>query len=189
MNTPAHLLLGAALFARPGETRRNQAAVLGAALPDLSLYVLAGTALFVLRIPPQTVFGELYFSPLWQTIFAIDNSIPLFTGLFAVAYWRGWAAVQVLCLAALVHIAFDLPLHHDDGRAHFWPFSGWVFESPVSYWDSNQHAALVVPPLVLLAMVSAWILWQRFPMLWPRLGVALLLAAELWVSRQWLMFF
>jgi len=34
-----------------------------------------------------------------------------------------------------LHALFDFPLHHDDGHRHFWPFSEFRFDSPVSYWD------------------------------------------------------
>ena len=189
MNTPAHLLLGAALLARRGKPRQTSAALVGAAVPDLSLYVLAGSALFILNISPEVVFGELYFSPPWQLIFAIDNSIPLFAALLGVSIWRGWSVMQVFSVAALLHIAFDLPLHHDDGRPHFWPFTDWVYTSPVSYWDSAQSAGYVVPLTLTLAVACAVVLWRRFPAIAPRLGVAALLAAEIWVSRQWLLFF
>lgn len=77
MNTPAHLLIGAAAFARPARGAVLWAAVLGSVLPDLSLYVMAGVSLHLLGIPPQVVFDELYFSPAWQTVFAIDNSFIL----------------------------------------------------------------------------------------------------------------
>ena len=74
MNTPAHLLLGLAAFGRKGTRSVSWAAAAGALLPDLSLYVLAGTSLFILGIPPQRVFDELYFSDSWQAVFAVDNS-------------------------------------------------------------------------------------------------------------------
>ena len=57
MNTPAHLLIGAAVFGRPATSRILGAAVIGAILPDLSLYLMAGVSLILLKIPPETVFG------------------------------------------------------------------------------------------------------------------------------------
>lgn len=45
VNTPAHLLLGLAAFGRPGDRRVSGAALAGALVPDLSLYLLAGGAL------------------------------------------------------------------------------------------------------------------------------------------------
>ena len=121
MNTSAHLLLGAAAFGRGGDWRLIWAALAGSLAPDLSLYLLAGGALYLFDIPARTVFGELYYSDAWQTVFAIDNSFFVWGALMGLALWyrSGWA--MALTGAALLHLVFDLPLHHDDGRAHFWP--------------------------------------------------------------------
>ena len=189
MNTPAHLLLGAAVFARRGQPRVTGGSVLGALMPDLSLYVLGGVSLFLLQIPPQVVFGELYYSDAWQTIFAIDNSFVIWGVLMALGLWRGWRPLIAFSGAALLHIATDFPLHHDDGRPHFWPLSNWVYESPVSYWDSAHHANLVAPVTLLLALACAFVLWRRFPNWLGRIAVLIAVGCELWVARQWLLFF
>lgn len=189
MNTPAHLLMGAALFGRPPNTSILLAALAGAMIPDLSLYLMAGTSLFVLGIPPHTVFNELYFSSAWRTVFAIDNSFLLWGILMAVALWRKAPWAVALTGAALLHLCFDLPLHHDDGRPHFWPLSGWVYESPISYWDRAHGAMWVAPFEAALATVSAAALWVRRPPLWATVLVGVLLLAEFWVVRQWLFVF
>ncbi|MEM7296588.1 MAG: cobalamin biosynthesis protein CobQ, partial [Pseudomonadota bacterium] len=87
MNTPAHLIFGLAAFGRPGEGKVIAGALVGALLPDLSLYVLAGVSLFVLGISPDRVFGELYFSDSWQLAFAIDNSLVLWGLGLVLALW------------------------------------------------------------------------------------------------------
>ncbi|MAM24024.1 MAG: cobalamin biosynthesis protein CobQ [Rhodobacteraceae bacterium] len=189
MNTPAHLLLGAAVFGRGGDRRLIWAALAGSLLPDLSLYVLAGGALYLFGIPAREVFGELYFSETWQTVFAIDNSFFVWGGLLALALWHraGWGVA--LTGAAVLHLLFDLPLHHDDGRAHFWPLTGWIFESPYSYWDRSHGALWIAPLEAALASVCAVIIWIRRPG-WVLAGVtALLLAAELMVGQVWLFVF
>ena len=91
--------------------------------------------------------------------------------------------------AALLHIATDFMMHHDDARAHFWPFSDWRFASPISYWDSEHHARWVAPLEGLIATICAIVLWRRYTKLILRLSVLLLLTAELLVIRQWLVFF
>jgi len=188
LNTPAHLILGAAAFARPARRGLLAAGLLGGLTPDLSLYLLGGVSLFVLQIPPQVVFDELYFSAAWQTVFAIDNSIFVWGAVLALGFWRRWPWLQVFAAAALLHVALDFPLHHDDGRPHFWPLSGWVFESPVSYWDMRQGAGIVAPIEGVCAGVGTWVLWQRFQAIWPRLLFAVLLVLELWVIRGWYLF-
>lgn len=189
MNTPAHLLIGAAVMGRKGSLAVVWAALLGALLPDLSLYLLAGGALYLFEIPPQIVFDELYFSDTWQTIFAIDNSFVVWAALFALALWYGVPWATALTGAALLHLCLDFPLHHDDGRAHFWPLSGWVFESPLSYWDRDHGAMWLAPVEAFAATLAAIALWQR-RFGWGMLAlVVLLLMAEIWIVRQWLFFF
>lgn len=189
MNTPAHLLFGLAAFGQRENRAITLAAAVGAILPDLSLYLLAGTSLFILGIPPQTVFDELYFSDSWQTVFAIDNSFVLWGAVLVLCVWRKLAVGIALAGAALLHLALDFPLHHDDARPHFFPVSDWVWESPFSYWDSAHHAGLVAPLGAFGALVAAVFLWRRYDSLQMRGLVGLLVVAELWVLRQWLVFF
>ena len=92
MNTPAHLIFGLTAFGRPGRPGVTGAALAGGLIPDLSLYILAGTHLLVLGTEPRVVFGELYFSQAWQSIFRVDNSfilwgIGLALALMAKAPW------------------------------------------------------------------------------------------------------
>lgn len=180
MNTPAHLLVGWAALARQKPQPVILAALIGALLPDLSLYVMAGVSMFVLNIPASVVFDELYFSDAWQTVFAIDNSFIVWGAALAaaVASKREWAIA--LCGAALLHLALDFPLHHDDGRAHFWPVTNWIFESPLSYWDRRHHAGIIGPLELTLAVgcviaILGRNLWQRNTIL-----VALLLSLEVY---------
>ena len=154
VNTPAHLLIGVAAFGRMGGRKTLIAAMFGGLLPDLSLYLLAGTSLFLLNIPPQVVFDELYFSDAWQSVFAIDNSIPLWAVLLFLSIRWGRLWMQALCAAALLHLGLDFALHHDDGRPHFWPLSNWVFESPVSYWDIRRGGAWIGPIEVMACLVA-----------------------------------
>lgn len=188
MNTPAHLLLGAAVMGQ-GQRRLIWAAFAGALLPDLSLYLMAGVSLYVLNIPAREVFNELYFSDAWQTVFAIDNSFLLWGLLLGVALWRRSDWAVALTGAALIHLALDFPLHHDDGRAHFWPITSWVFESPYSYWDRSHGAGLIAPLEATAAMIAAIWLWTRRAGWKISILVGLLVIAELQVMRSWLWFF
>jgi hypothetical protein len=189
VNTSAHLIVGAAAFAKPEDRRITGFALLGALLPDLSLYVLAGAALFVFGLAPGHVFGTLYFSPTWQTIFAIDNSFLIWGAALALGIWKKLIGLIALSGAAFLHLLLDFPLHHDDGRPHFWPVTDWVFQSPVSYWDSDHHAMWIAPLEAAAVTILAFLVFRRFQA-WPmRAGVAALLAAEYWIVRQWLWFF
>ena len=187
MNTPAHLLLGAAAFGR--DRALIWGAMTGAMMPDLSLYVMAGVSMHILGIAPQVVFDQLYFSDSWQTVFAIDNSVLVWGTLLCIAIWSGRRWAIALCAAALLHLALDFPLHHDDGRPHFWPLSGWVFESPVSYWDRSRGATWIAPMELSMALIAGLVLW-RARIGWLASGaVLILLAAEIWIVRTWLFVF
>ncbi len=189
MNTPAHVIFAAAAFARPYDRRRTIAAVTGALAPDVSLYLMVGVSLYILQIPPQVVFDELYFSKAWQQVFAIDNSFFVWGGAFALSWWLGARNAMVFAGAALMHLAFDFPLHHDDGRPHFWPVSDWVFESPISYWDRGAHAAIVGPIEMGLSLLFCVILMRRFPSVRSRLTIACLGAAQFAPVFIWVFLF
>ena len=162
LNTPAHLILGTAVFARPNAAAITAAALAGSLLPDVSLYAMGSYALFVQDIPPSIVFGQLYFSGPWQQVFAIDNSFFVWLLVVLAGYWlrRDW--LIVLGAAAILHLLTDFPLHHDDGRQHFWPFTDWVFSSPVSYWDPAHYGQIVSALEVSLCIALCVLLFRRF---------------------------
>lgn len=189
MNTPAHLLLGAAALAGPDRRGTTAAALLGALAPDLSLYLMAGVALVVLQIPPQVVFDELYFTDAWQTVFAIDNSFLVWAALFGLAVWSRRPVLVTFTAAALLHVATDFPFHNDDARPHFWPLTDWRFESPLSYWNSDHGARWLAPLEGLLCLGLTVVLVARYGGLgWRALWIALFVL-ELYVIRSWLLFF
>lgn len=165
------------------------AALIGAMVPDLSLYLMVGWHLLVLGTEAQVVFDQLYFSDTWQTVFAIDNSLILWSSLLGLALWQRWPIVVAFAGAGMLHIAFDFPLHAGDGRPHFWPFSDWVFDSPFSYWDSRHGAGWVGPIELAASVVLVVILWRRVRE-WPwRALFALLLVAEAGTNNIWRLVF
>lgn len=188
MNTPAHLIFGLAAFGRPGQAGVTAAALIGAALPDLSLYALVaweqarGTS-------AQVIFDQLYFSDAWMAVFAVDNSLVLWGAVLALALWlgRGWAVA--LAGAALLHIALDLPLHGADARPHFWPISDWRFHSPVSYWDPAHHGTLVGAVEIAACLALTVLIWRRFRALWVRALAGGLLALECAPVLLWALVF
>ena len=206
MNTQTHLLLGAACLAPvsvSGEpaTRTVRwlcaAALLGSFLPDASLYAmwLVGKAS---GVADQVLFSDWYYRDSWQRAGAVSNSLPMLAALLAVAWWQGGrfgrraldaplfaSLVVTVAMAALIHVATDFPLHHDDGRPHFWPFSDWIFRSPVSYWDPEHHGNLWAPVEIVLALVLAFLLWRRFGSRVVRAVLLLAVASYLVVGAYW----
>jgi len=173
------MIFGAALFGQANHRQTTLAAAVGGLVPDLSLYVLAGGAIFLMGIPPGTVFGQLYFSPGWQAIFAVDHSIPLWASLLVVMLALRSAPGTAFGASGLLHALIDFGVHHDDARRQLWPLSDYVFRSPVSYWDPAHYGLIVAPVEVAVCLVLTVILWRRFPTRLPRALIALAMLAEL----------
>lgn len=189
MNTSAHLLLGVASFGNPNQRRITAAAIAGALVPDLSLYLLAGVSIIVMGIEPTVVFNELYYSSTWQTIFSIDNSFILWGAmlLFGSIVRVPW--LIAFAGAAMLHVGADFLLHNEDARAHFWPLSEWRFFSPVSYWDSQYHANWIAPLEGLLCVALAVYLCRCYAHYGAKALFVASLLIELYVMRQWFLFF
>ncbi|MEO1139951.1 MAG: cobalamin biosynthesis protein CobQ [Pseudomonadota bacterium] len=189
MNTPAHVIFATAAFARPYDRRRTLAAITGALAPDLSLYVMASVSLFILGMDPNHVFGTLYFSDAWQQVFKIDNSFFVWAGAFVLAWGMRAKNGMVFAASGLLHLALDFPLHHDDGRPHFWPISDWVFQSPISYWDRAHHAGIVGPVEMALSAFFCLMLALRFTSLRSRLLIGALAVVQLFPVFIWVFIF
>ena len=185
MNTPAHLIVGTALFAREDRRGTYISSLAGAAAPDVSLYVMVAVSIWGMGIPPQTVFREYYYSDAWQSVFAVDNSFVLWGLLLGLGLWQGWTRVMAFSGAGLAHLALDFPLHTHDARQHFWPVTNWVFESPFSYWDHSAHAGVIGPLELGISVVLAFVLFQNFRSLRVRIATGIFLACELLTSSVW----
>lgn len=198
MNTQTHLLVAAALFAKPGHPRRNIALIIGALLPDIAIFALFGWAV-VTGVPQGDLWGRIYFAEPMLTFTAIGNSAPLYAALalagWAYARWRAGEPLpvlpmlSVLGLAALSHLALDFPVHVEDAHPHFWPLTQWRFRSPVSYWNDNFHAQWVMVVELLIALCLLALLWRRFQARWVRAILSLAGIAYLAVPAFWYMQF
>lgn len=188
MNTPAHLLLGAAAFGKQDAQRVTTAALVGSLLPDLSLYILTAVCVFIMGIPASVVFDELYFSDSWQAVFKVDNSFVVWGAFLALALASGKAWFIALCAAGLLHLGTDFPLHNDDARAHFWPITDWRYISPVSYWDTQHHARWVAPLELIMSVCLAVLLWIRHRVIWLRIFVLIMVGCELMSAGSWFFF-
>ncbi|MDJ1007893.1 MAG: cobalamin biosynthesis protein CobQ [Paracoccaceae bacterium] len=189
MNTPAHLIFGAAAFGRPHLPRTLLAALAGSFAPDLSLYLMTAVSIWGLGIPPEIVFRDLYYSDAWQQVFAVDNSFVLWGLALGLAIRSRSAPAVAFTGAAFLHLAFDFPLHTHDARMHFWPLTDWRFESPVSYWDGRAYARIVESLVLVAVLALAVLIWRRFRTWAARIGTALLVSMEAMASGIWRIFF
>ena len=173
MNTPAHVLIGLAVFGRPNAPSVTLAALAGGLAPDVPMLVMVLWSTRVLGLPDRTVFGELYFSDSWQAVFAVDHGFFVWGILSGLAVGGGSAVLRAFAGSGLLHALADFLTHHDDARRQFWPITDWVFRSPISYWDTRYHGqAFAVFELALVVLLSAFLMW-RLRRTWER---ALILA-------------
>lgn len=185
MNTPAHVLIGAAAGARRGDWRAALAGGLGGLAPDLPLYLLSAWAMVAQGISASEVFGTLYYSAAWQRVFAVDHAVLLWGGLLALALWRGCSVATAFGLGGTLHVVADLLTHREDARAHFQPLTDWVFRSPVSYWNPAHHGEWIAALEIALCLALAIWLWRRFTGRGARVAVLTLCAAQLSPGLVW----
>ena len=144
MHTPAHLAVSLLVWRREPGRAAAWAVGLGAALPDLPMFGFYGYQKLVAKSTEHAIWSTLYFDPGWQLFFDIFNSIPLMLAVMGLSVWRRWRFGWLLAGSALLHLLFDLPLHHDDAHRHLLPLTHWRFVSPVSYWDPAHFGHVVV---------------------------------------------
>ena len=183
VNTQTHLLLASAVLGRRASGPEQAAILAGALAPDLSIFALAGFGA-VTGMSGEAMWEGAYWSEPWQILSAISNSVPLWGAGLALALlvlpprWRRIAAL--FCGAALLHLAFDLPVHAEDAHRHFWPLTDWRFRAPVSYWDPAYYGRWVSAVEAVGGLALAGLLWRRHRR--PRARVALGLAALSYVA-------
>lgn len=182
MNTPTHMIIGAALAAKREQPESLVAAFAGGLAPDLPLIAMVLYATRVAGMPEGEVFGTLFFSEGWQRVFAVDHSFAIWGVLLGIGYLLRLFPVVAFAGSGLAHAAVDFLTHHSDARQQLWPFTEWKFESPFSYWDAAHFGNVVAPFEALLVLVLAILLVIRVRSLWERLltvAIAALLLAPI----------
>jgi len=175
--TSTHALLSLAVLSKQGERHRNFWVLAGALLPDLTIFLWAPYQSIVNGVSGDEMWNELYFAPPMQNLIAWFNSIPIYAALALLGFAarsKTWGQLLlVFALAALIHIAGDMPVHADDAYRHFWPISDWRFYSPLSYWDVDHHATWVGKVDIAIALICIAVLVQRHPKRWVKITLAL----------------
>lgn len=185
MNTQTHLLVSAALLMRKDQPQRNTAVVVGALLPDLSIYIMYAVAK-AQAVPESVIWGQMHFSETWQAWSAVTNSVPIFAALLILGIAKNWVLIWVFAVSALAHIGLDFPVHNDDAHRHFWPFTDWRFESPLSYWNPAHHGNWVMLAELVIGLAAAVFLLRRFRSGLARIAVLLALLPYGLVPLYWM---
>ena len=172
MNTPTHVLVAEVAVGRRLIDGAPLAALVGGALPDLVLGVLAVID-GVGRLATGRTAGLTRWDEPWATFGAMTNSGPVWMVLIGLGVWLSRRAASgklagrgelmaVAGTAGLLHVVIDFLTHADDAHRHLWPLSSWAFHSPVSYWDHDHFAGWLIPLEAVVAIGSAVMLWPRF---------------------------
>ncbi len=157
MNTPAHAIVNLVVLRGANAVP----VVMGAVLPDLPMLLFYGVEKLVLATPERVIWSASYFAPAWQAVFDGVHSLPLIGAALSLALWRGSKAQTAFLSSMVVHSIGDFLLHHDDAHRHFFPFSDWRFESPISYWDPRYYGNFVAPIESLVVVLGAVWLMSR----------------------------
>lgn len=166
MITPTHIVTNA-LLARFSTRLRSgllstpaarRAFVIAGAAPDIPLYLLsAGAAAYYPLVRGLSIdetfrlaFDDLFYnSPLWiigqNTLHSPFVAIALLL-LAGRGFLGRFTWLKAFAAGCLIHIAMDIPVHHNDGPLLLFPFD-WTyrFASPVSYWDPAHYGNVLAP--------------------------------------------
>ena len=187
MTTHSHAILNIALLSKRDKPFLHCYAFIGAVLPDLPLFIFFIIESIIRKTPEAELWGTRYFTESWQNFFDIFNSIPLILILLGIGYYLlNSEKITVFAWSLLIHCAFDLLTHNDDGHHHLYPLSDFAFESPISYWDP-EHYGRIVAPIERVVILAASI--YLFPRLKTRLARWCLIIVNILFIASYLLFF
>lgn len=167
--TQSHIAIGLLIAAKSGRRAAIAGAILRGIAPDFMMVPMVLISSFVLGQDMGQIWSTTYYGVPWWNIDQIANSGPLYALLAGVAalamrqtqhWWPRF--LLAFSITALLHVGFDFLTHATDGHIHFWPFSDFVFASPVSYWESAHHGRLFGWIEALSGLIAAAVLWRLY---------------------------
>lgn len=187
MITPHHLIYNSALARRFFPHWPTTAVLAGALFPDVWVWLFFAWYGLIQQTPESLLWGDLYFKSNWNPVFCLAHSFWLLPLCAAISAWlRKPAATGFFC-SALLHALCDFSVHHSDAYRHFYPFSDWIFHSPISYWEPNFHGRWVgtLEGLISILCLTFWYRHStrraiRFGLLVLLGGDILLILASFW---------
>lgn len=162
MNTPAHVVLNLLCLGRDAQANMLTPVVLGAILPDAPMFWFYAVEKWIRKTPEALIWQESYHQLHWQNFIDLFNSLPLMGVGLLISLWSQSTFGLLLFGSMVLHIVGDFPLHHDDAHRHFFPFSNWRFQSPISYWDPNHYGHIVTLLEILAVIMSCLVLFQGY---------------------------
>jgi hypothetical protein len=176
VNTPAHAIVNLLFIGNRDRPNLFAPIAFGAILPDVPMFFFYLYHRAWLAAPERTIWSESYFELSWQAFFDVFNSLPLIALVALIAYAAKSPRVVAASVSMMIHAVCDLLLHHDDAHRHLFPFSGWRFESPVSYWDPRHYGSIVSVFEIVVVLLGALWLFKQYSTRGPRVFLGLVLA-------------
>lgn len=174
MNTPAHIVFNLLCLGRHRSTNLVTSIIMGGVLPDAPMFVFYFVEKVIRGSSEPYIWGQAYYQIHWQNFIDIFNSLPIMAFGFLFAFWASSQVGMLLFASMALHALGDLPLHHDDGHRHFFPFSNWRFESPVSYWDPDHYGGVVTRLEILAVLISCVVLFRHYRSLKGRIALGIM---------------
>ncbi len=162
MNTQAHLIASLVAFGKKNEKSTIIGAIIGGLLPDIAMFLMIPYAWMVGYTDLWSEAGFYHNNEAFDYYMMVMNSIPLWLLLAFMGWKFKKAGMMAMGLGAALHCAVDLGLHHNDGHAHFWPFSNWVYQSPISYWDPAYYGIYFTIFEVILTFGLIVYIYKKF---------------------------
>ena len=158
-----------------------------ALMPDLPALLFFVIHLIQLKTPHV---WHLYTGP-YKLAATWLHSLPVALAMLLVCRLLKWHWGLWFCFSWLLHGIFDFFTHGSDGHAHFFPFSDYVFASPVSYWQVDRFALLFLPVEAALTLFAGWYHYKIHAQRLFKAGVLLILLGYLLnlyiVLKQWVL--
>lgn len=174
MNTPAHVVINLLCLGRQDRAIVLTPVVIGAILPDTPMFLFYFVEKVVRGTPEFLIWTQAYHQVFWQNLIDLFHSLPLMAMGWLMAAWTGSTIGMLLFGSMVFHVFGDLPLHHDDAHRHFFPFSDWRFESPVSYWDPNYYGNIISVLELVAVIISCIILFRIYKSRFGKFSIAMI---------------
>jgi hypothetical protein len=174
LNTQSHAILTFYLLRRMlgerAERIKNVNVVLisGAIVPDVAIFAFFFWYTLFERTLQRVMWSEFAFLDKWQFVFSMFHSFPLWAIASAAFILLKMPRAALFCSASLVSAVEDFFVHHDDGHAHFFPFSDYRFESPISYWDPAHYGWYASTVEVILVLAASVWTYRRLETHWGK---------------------
>jgi len=151
-------MINLAVLGRKESPKLQGAVIAGAILPDFPMFLFY----FVEKVwngsAEHVIWSQNYYLNSWQNFFDFFNSLPLMGLGLALSVIRKSKAGMLFFFSMILHVCGDFFLHHEDAHRHFFPFSDWKFNSPISYWDPRYHGTVLSLIEITVVILSAAIL-------------------------------